>query len=186
METTGTKNNQNDLRSLTWGGTWEGSLIAGKWEGKVKWYLDKESNKWEGGGTFNGKVISGDWNVIKGDWWSEGNDMGKWNGSGKLISHVPVPSDIAAKFIAAIGLISNIASVALGLVVGKIAWITTFISIVVILLVLLVYRVRDKSTIEGKWDINGDWINDGEFRIVSMKGKWKLGYNEGKIIGELR
>jgi len=175
------KNNQEKYKEVGGGGEWKGNLIEGKWNGSIKWL---EEGTWSGEGKWWGKVIKGTWEVGKGDWKLSGD------GSGKLIGHGKLKTDVtgtkyAAIVVTVIGFISNIVSAALGSVVGLIGWITTIISIVVII-IFLVYLARKDKKLEGKWEVDGTWKERNGFLILNINGTGKLGGYEFIMEGKMR
>ena len=174
MEMTNTKNNQEERAE------WHGSIMKGEWNGTGIWSKD---GKWRGKGEWLGGMLHGTW-VGEGDWKLLDESSGNWNGSGELKSNVAIGNAII--LIAVIGLIANIGSAALGLIVTKIGWITVIISTVAICALLYMSGSVLGQTTKGNWKGEGIWRDDGEFRILDMNGEWKLGSLKGTLSGKMK
>jgi len=166
---------------------WFGSLMKGRWDGKGSWHLD--DGTWIGRGTWEGGQLFGNWDG-KGTWASTGktplgNNYGDWQCDGKIESSVSFPPYVGimvfitgASVTAAFSMISyfvaqfrDIISISIGLIIFTIT------------LILYWYT---RSSNEGVWSATGTWEDIGEFRILDLNGKIKLGHHDAVIQGKMK
>lgn len=160
---------------------WAGKAMAGRWDGNGRWHL--EDKTWNGNGTWEGGLLHGTWN-IKGKWESISNDRGDWNGRGDLVCNMAFLRHIE-NYIIVLALILNGLVFALGYFhIGN--WLNTaIISLIIMVLAILSIWIT-RSTNKGKLWLGGTWEDIGEYRILYIKGRWRLGYHEGTISGKLK
>lgn len=176
---TNEKNNQvyDEIRQSR---VWEGYAMKGTWDGNGIW---NKYGKWSGNGIWKGGMISGTWDG-NGEWEELDNGKGKWKFKGNIVCNLPFAKH-TAKVIAIVSLISLIIAATLKLG-GVLGWNTTIMVIVVPVLLSIVGIVAVQQTTKGKMLGDGTWKDDGEFRILTMKGEWKLGFHNGIIRGEMK
>ncbi len=182
VEMTNEKNNQEEDKKIQQSRVWEGRAMNGTWDGNGMWH--KDNHQWTGNGTWRGGLISGTWNV-KGDWEPIDDGIGEWKGYGRMESNTTF-AKFTERLIAVIGFVAVavIGFISNGLVAGLFGWITIIIVIIGVLSIVIILRAQ--STNKGKLWLKGTWKDDGEFRILDMHGKWKLGIHEGIIRGKMK
>lgn len=173
--------------------------MEGEWYGNGIWNEDK---KWEGNGSWNGGYLHGNWDGI-GEWVPMDNGKGKWRGNGVLKSSMwlkkysELKLFIIKRLIAVIAIeLIAVAAICFGsnlLVINKGSIgiderliIIAVIFIIIALLSLVLFVIGGIETDKGKWWAEGTWEDEGEFRILDLRGKWKLGYHTGTLRGRMR
>jgi hypothetical protein len=161
---------------------WNGKAMNGTWDGTGTWHLADKT--WSGHGKWQGGLISGTWNA-KGKWKPSGNDAGDWNCEGELHCTMDFLKYME-HYIIIVGSILTLVISTLLHFVGNIANSTTILiaALVVALTVLGVWIKR--STTNGKVSLGGTWKDVGEFRILDLDGKWRLGYHTGVLSGKMK
>jgi hypothetical protein len=156
--------------------------MKGRWDGTGSWHLDDKT--WIGHGTWQGELLRGNWDG-KGTWTATGNDYGDWQCKGEIESNVSFSPYMGimvfiagASITAAFSLISyfvaqfgDIVSIGIGLIIFTLT------------LILFWYT---RSTTEGHWYATGTWEDVGDFRILTLNGKIKLGYHDAVLNGKMK
>ncbi|GEM_PF-1433512 len=188
IEMTKTENMEQDEHEILQERVWQGSSMIGNWTGTGWW---NEGKYWRGLGTWQGGLLAGTWDGM-GEWETIGDEKGKWKGNGDLISSMAFQ-----KYAAFLFLMKGLAPVIIGAAIIGLAaiiarglissWIGVVIGFAAILVLFLVSIVIGKlETTKGEWWGEGTWEDDGEFRILEMNAKWKLGYHEGIFRGKMK
>jgi hypothetical protein len=168
---------------------WIGSLMKGRWDGKGSWHLD--DGTWVGRGTWKGEggQLFGNWEG-KGAWKPTGktvlgNDYGDWQCDGIIESTVSFSPYMGimvfvtgASVTAAFSMISyfvaqfgDIISISIGLIIFTFTLILFWFT---------------RSSNEGVWSATGTWEDIGEYRILDLNGKIKLGYHDAVLRGKMK
>jgi hypothetical protein len=63
---------------------------------------------------------------------------------------------------------------------------TNILIIATVMATLIGVLIARRRTHKGELILEGKWEDVGEFRILNINGSWKLGYHEGKWIGEMK
>jgi hypothetical protein len=158
--------------------------MKGIWGGTGSWHLDDKI--WIGHGTWGGEGghLNGNWEG-KGSWTSTGIDYGDWQGKGTLSSNV--------SFSPYIGIMVFITGASITAVCSMISYfvaqygdiVSIVIGLIIFTLTLIAYWFT-KSTTGGEWSATGTWKDVGEFRILDLDGKLKLGQHDAFLRGKMK
>ena len=161
-------------------GKWDGDLMGGKWEGSGNWSLADKT--WAGGGTWEGepKILWGYWNG-SGTW----KDSGNWQAKGELFSNVKFPPGMEAMVFITAASVTAVFSMLSYFVAQFGDIISVGIGLVTFTIALGVYWFT-KSTTDGKWEATGTWEDIGDFRILKLHGKLKLGPHNCTLDGVMK
>ncbi len=185
---TNTEINIDDDDAIRQSRVWSGKAMKGTWEGEGRWHLGDKT--WKGLGTWQGGLLSGTWSG-KGN--CEGDGKGNWKGSGDLICSMTFKKygalTLAMKGLVAVAVIGLVLVAAIGLISNRVI-VDHFVIggwfVVILLLILASIIIGRQETANGKWWGEGTWEDVGEFRILDMISKWKLGDHEGTLRGKMK
>jgi len=179
MEITEETNNHQDTE-MQQNNEWVSHVMRGIWYGKGEW---KDDEQWTGQGTWEGGFLSGNWDGVGS--WSQEDGRGNWTGKGNLISNISfrksVPIIVLPLFVI-LAIFGNVAFIKFPRLGEKIFLIFGLIVIILLMVTLLGLR----TTKNGKWSATGTWEDKGEYRILDLTGKWKLGHHEGVFKGKMK
>jgi hypothetical protein len=161
---------------------WTSKAIKGKWDGYGKWNLQDKT--WNGIGSWQGGTLMGSWSV-KGIWMPLGDDFGDWNGEGEFVCNIEFMNN-AENYIIILGSFITLITSALNYYISKVGDAIT-IMIFLFMVALTIQAIRyTRSTHGGKAWLEGTYRDVGEFRILDIAGKAKLGHHEGVISGKFK